>query len=129
MSDPARTTTPYKTALARAVMGEAVPAAQLTPITLSLGDGAYDSGTNTTRPPRDTLYNPTTTYPVTATRNGAQVTATVTVQAGATPINFNEFGVLTADGTLIVHRTIAPQVITEGISIEFRVDLLPPEGI
>ena len=129
MSDPARMTAAYKAALARAVMGEAVSGAALKPAQIVFGDGAYDSATNTVRAPGEALYHQTLAFPVTPTRSGGQVSVATVARAGATPINFNEIGVLTADGTLILHRTLAPQVITEGISIEVRVDLLPPEGI
>lgn len=127
MSSPARTTTAYKTLLARAIMGETV---NLKPATLVLGDGAFDSGTNTVRPPGESMYNALTpTYPLSPTRDGAQVRANVTVAGGNTPIAFSEIGVLSSDGVLILHRTLPPQTVTSGITVEFPLTILPPEGI
>jgi hypothetical protein len=125
MSD-ARTTTPYKTLLARAILGEAVA---LLPTSFVLGDGAYDSARNAVRPPQDTMYNQTVSYPVTVSRDGSTITATVTVQPGSTPLSYSELGIKTADGTLVLHRTLAPQVVTSGISVTFDFKLLPPEVI
>lgn len=127
MSEPARTTTAYKTLLARAILGETV---NLLPAELVLGTGAYDSATQTVRPPQETPYAPASTgYALTVTRLGASVTASVTVTPGSDPIAFNELAVRTADGTWIMHRTLAPQLVTAGVGLLLRIELLPPEGL
>lgn len=126
MSDPSRMTTAYKELLARAVMGEQV---DLKPAEVRLGNGAYDSPSGSVRPPAEALYEavPGATYPVTPTRNGAQVNTEVTRAPDSTALSFNEVGVFTASGVMIAHRTLAPQVIASGVALVFRLTLLPPE--
>lgn len=127
MSEPARTTTAYKTLLARAIMGETM---DLLPAELVLGSGAYDSATSTVRPPAETPYAPFASgYALTVARLGASVTASVTVTPGSDPITFDELAVRTAGGVWVMHRTLAPQIVTAGVGLLFRIEILPPEGL
>lgn len=126
MSESVRLTAAYKELLARAVMGEQL---DLKPARIVLGNGAYDSAGSAVRPPRETMYAPLEGQDLSpqVTRSGAQVFAEVTRKADAQALAFNEVAMFTKQGVMILHRTLAPQVISPGVSLLFRAELLPPE--
>lgn len=120
------TTHAYRTLLARAVEGEAVT---LTPATLKLGVGRYDSASGVLSAPHpsdtDLAQPAVSNIALTLTRYGPTLRITALVPGSTYPGTYTEAGLFLADGTAVILDAFRPVIIEPGMTKRFTYTLFP----